>query len=157
MNNNYTINYPNTIYNYFDDIILNNNNELELYEQSSINNNTLLFDYNFSFDNNFDFEFELDFDLENNLEFDSENIFNENINLKKFNNNNEINNLLGNGIKIKNDDNHIYKECIICFEKLKLNNIKRILPSCNHYFHKECIDNWLIKNSSCPICRFNYK
>ena len=155
MNNNYTINYPNTIYNYFDDILLNNNNQIELYEQSSINNNTLLFDYNFSFDNIFDFEFELD--LENNLEFDSENIFNENINLKKFNNNNEINNLLGNGIKIKNDDNHIYKECIICFEKLKLNDIKRILPSCNHYFHKECIDNWLIKNSSCPICRFNYK
>lgn len=27
------------------------------------------------------------------------------------------------------------------------------LPACNHSFHVQCIDEWLAKNVTCPICR----
>ena len=24
---------------------------------------------------------------------------------------------------------------------------------CNHFYHKKCINNWIISNNNCPICR----
>lgn len=57
---------------------------------------------------------------------------------------------------------HVYKqrnitafcneeECCICTEPIN----KRYVPKyvCNHFFHKECIDEWLKINNHCPICR----
>jgi hypothetical protein len=42
--------------------------------------------------------------------------------------------------------------CCICLNKYKYDeNIK--VFSCNHCYHKECINKWLIKNRHCPICR----
>ncbi len=43
-------------------------------------------------------------------------------------------------------------ECPICHELFKLNEYRRTL-TCNHGFHKKCIDKWLKNNLSCPMCR----
>lgn len=45
------------------------------------------------------------------------------------------------------------EECSICLEKLK----KEIAhTSCNHFFHYQCIGNWINRNNynsvCCPIC-----
>ena len=24
---------------------------------------------------------------------------------------------------------------------------------CNHIFHKECLDTWILKHENCPLCR----
>ena len=74
-----------------------------------------------------------------------------------FNNKSEINQLLGKSIFINKNDNHYLDECIICLDSLNYKQYKRILPYCNHFFHKKCIDKWFLKNSCCPICRYNYK
>ena len=55
--------------------------------------------------------------------------------------------------KIKKDDKILKEQCFICMDDYKLNQLKRLLPKCNHYFHKKCIDKWLKKKASCPVCR----
>jgi hypothetical protein len=65
----------------------------------------------------------------------------------------EINEKLDKPIKIKKDDKILLEQCFICIENYKSLEYKRILPNCNHCFHKKCIDKWIKKKASCPICR----
>ncbi|KAG2718394.1 hypothetical protein I3760_03G218000 [Carya illinoinensis] len=44
-------------------------------------------------------------------------------------------------------------ECVVCLSKFEDIEILRLLPKCKHAFHIDCIDNWLEKHASCPICR----
>jgi E3 ubiquitin-protein ligase ATL6/9/15/31/42/55 len=44
-------------------------------------------------------------------------------------------------------------ECAVCLSKFEDTEILRLLPKCKHAFHIDCIDNWLEKHSSCPLCR----
>lgn len=46
-----------------------------------------------------------------------------------------------------------YETCFICLADFDDDNIIRIIK-CEHIFHKECIDPWLLKESyKCPVCR----
>ena len=42
-------------------------------------------------------------------------------------------------------------ECPICQEETDLNVIRKL--KCNHQFHIYCIEKWLSKETTCPICR----
>ncbi|XP_075509770.1 E3 ubiquitin-protein ligase ATL42-like [Primulina tabacum] len=44
-------------------------------------------------------------------------------------------------------------ECSVCLSKFEDVEILRLLPKCNHVFHIGCIDRWLRKHSTCPLCR----
>lgn len=45
--------------------------------------------------------------------------------------------------------------CPICFENFMRDEILRALP-CNHRFHADCVDPWLLNESSeCPLCRID--
>lgn len=58
---------------------------------------------------------------------------------------------------IKSDDKEIQGDgecCAICIEHYKITEILRILP-CNHEFHKNCIDPWLLNNRTCPMCKMD--
>ena len=44
-------------------------------------------------------------------------------------------------------------ECAVCLSKFEDVEILRLLPKCKHAFHIDCIDHWLEKHSSCPLCR----
>lgn len=76
---------------------------------------------------------------------------------KKFTSCKEINEKLGKSKKIDESlyNNKLLNEtCFICIDEYKKSELLRTLPNCNHYFHKKCIDKWLIKyKSSCPVCR----
>ncbi|KAL8499687.1 hypothetical protein ACS0TY_019602 [Phlomoides rotata] len=43
--------------------------------------------------------------------------------------------------------------CSICIEEYSDKDRVRYLDQCGHFFHVECIDQWLQKNNTCPVCR----
>ena len=43
--------------------------------------------------------------------------------------------------------------CAICRVNFEENDVIRTLNNCGHYFHSNCIDNWLELRNTCPICR----
>jgi len=43
--------------------------------------------------------------------------------------------------------------CSICLESYHDDMIYNL--SCNHNFHKECLDDWLKQKKNCPLCRVN--
>ncbi|XP_060179831.1 RING-H2 finger protein ATL29-like [Lycium barbarum] len=44
-------------------------------------------------------------------------------------------------------------ECAICLNEFVDDSLMRLLTSCNHVFHQECIDYWLESHKTCPVCR----
>ncbi|KAF8379693.1 hypothetical protein HHK36_029137 [Tetracentron sinense] len=43
--------------------------------------------------------------------------------------------------------------CPICLSEYCPNETLRCIPECKHCFHADCIDEWLRKNVTCPVCR----
>jgi hypothetical protein len=43
--------------------------------------------------------------------------------------------------------------CAVCLEELRDGALVRMLASCKHYFHVECVDVWLLSHATCPVCR----
>ena len=42
--------------------------------------------------------------------------------------------------------------CCICLTEYEENQVIRMLP-CGHHYHRECVDEWLKVNATCPTCR----
>lgn len=43
--------------------------------------------------------------------------------------------------------------CSVCLQDFGSRQFVRALPQCHHIFHVRCIDSWLQRNASCPLCR----
>lgn len=46
-------------------------------------------------------------------------------------------------------------DCAVCLCEFSEQDKLRLLPLCSHAFHIDCIDTWLLSNSTCPLCRGN--
>ncbi|KAK8915932.1 putative RING-H2 finger protein ATL12 [Platanthera zijinensis] len=44
-------------------------------------------------------------------------------------------------------------QCSICLAEYQEKDVLRVMPTCLHNFHLTCIDEWLEKHLTCPICR----
>lgn len=42
--------------------------------------------------------------------------------------------------------------CAVCIELYKPGDVLTIL-TCNHFFHKSCIEPWLLEHRTCPMCK----
>ncbi|XP_073155102.1 NEP1-interacting protein-like 1 [Henckelia pumila] len=43
--------------------------------------------------------------------------------------------------------------CSVCLQDFQVGETVRSLPHCHHLFHLPCIDTWLVRHGSCPMCR----
>ncbi|KAL1371638.1 hypothetical protein HN51_001877 [Arachis hypogaea] len=46
-------------------------------------------------------------------------------------------------------------DCAVCLCEFSANEKLRLVPICSHAFHMNCLDTWLLSNSTCPLCRAN--
>lgn len=70
----------------------------------------------------------------------------------KYTNNNENQVIIDKNKTFKFESNE-KMNCIICMEQIKKNDICKKLNNCEHVFHNECVNEWLLKVLECPICR----
>ncbi|KAL6547092.1 hypothetical protein OROMI_022813 [Orobanche minor] len=45
--------------------------------------------------------------------------------------------------------------CTICIKKYDDDQQRATISACSHRFHKDCVEKWLRKFDSCPLCRHN--
>lgn len=57
------------------------------------------------------------------------------------------------GKDVKGDSGGWRKECVVCLEEFLEGELLRKLHECQHFFHQECVDAWLLTHRSCPLCR----
>lgn len=50
------------------------------------------------------------------------------------------------------DHELLLTECSICLENYEIGDKISIL-SCEHFYHKRCLNEWLKKKEECPLCR----
>jgi hypothetical protein len=43
--------------------------------------------------------------------------------------------------------------CSVCLQEFEAGQAARSLSACGHTFHLPCIDGWLCRHASCPLCR----
>lgn len=48
----------------------------------------------------------------------------------------------------------LHDSCSVCLEEFQVGEVIRNLP-CTHPFHKDCVDKWLYKKHSCPLCKYD--
>lgn len=44
------------------------------------------------------------------------------------------------------------QKCSVCMEDLKEAGAV-MLPQCGHYYHRQCVEQWLALKNCCPVCR----
>ena len=51
----------------------------------------------------------------------------------------------------KEDTDGQKEQCVICMEDIKQGTTLKVL-NCGHKFHSRCIDRWLKRKATCPVC-----
>jgi len=64
-------------------------------------------------------------------------------------------------IIFKKPEHNEFESCAICIGDFEEGNRVKLLETCQHMFHEDCIDSWILKsrgnNVVCPVCRADLK
>lgn len=62
-------------------------------------------------------------------------------------------------ILLRTDDkrNPINEDCVICFSTMTDKTKQNVMTECKHFYHYNCLTEWISKNPSCPLCRKSIK
>lgn len=52
------------------------------------------------------------------------------------------------------DEDDERRVCMVCLSEKEIGETVRTLP-CMHTFHKDCVDEWLQQNATCPVCKLD--
>jgi len=52
-----------------------------------------------------------------------------------------------------NKSETLHGTCPICQDKIKIGEWYKRVPTCQHSFHATCVDQWLSRRATCPVCR----
>lgn len=63
----------------------------------------------------------------------------------------EMTELLINELSLKQNEDK--NECSICLEDITSKGLDKKELNCGHNYHKQCVDEWLQTNKTCPLCR----
>ena len=66
----------------------------------------------------------------------------------------KVDNIVLENFIIEFEEEIVNEICPICQDTMESNYVK---TSCNHYFHRNCIKDWLGVKIECPICKNNFK
>ncbi|KAK3131959.1 hypothetical protein QOZ80_6AG0513890 [Eleusine coracana subsp. coracana] len=58
-------------------------------------------------------------------------------------------------LRVGKDKEDAALECAVCLSEFEDDEELRLLPSCSHAFHPDCIGEWLAGHVTCPVCRCN--
>lgn len=58
---------------------------------------------------------------------------------------------------IRTLDADMEDNCSICQDTMRSGENIRHITSCNHTFHRNCIDTWFVRNVRCPVCRHDIR
>jgi len=47
----------------------------------------------------------------------------------------------------------VESRCCVCLEEYAAGDVVKVLAGCGHWYHAECIDEWLGRHNLCPVCR----
>ena len=56
--------------------------------------------------------------------------------------------------KIESNTEECMKKCVICMEEFAVGDDLKTLP-CFHIFHGKCVNQWLMENMNCPVCKMS--
>ncbi|CAG9331927.1 unnamed protein product [Blepharisma stoltei] len=56
-------------------------------------------------------------------------------------------------IEVQFSDKIKQESCAICLERFTYGEILSNLPTCEHSFHKNCLNRWMEYKKACPLCR----
>ncbi|KAM7267295.1 hypothetical protein ACFE04_009461 [Oxalis oulophora] len=45
------------------------------------------------------------------------------------------------------------RECVVCLTEFHDDDTLSLMPICEHMFHRDCINTWLVSHVTCPVCR----
>ena len=120
----------------------NNNRNINRNNRSYENRNNQNFNFNRRYNPNFN----------RRLNF-NDNIFSFNIDRNRNDGKHALNNFNEIVIEDINKLEEGNKRCSICLEEFSNNEKVTSLP-CIHFFHTPCIKNWIKRQNTCPVCKF---